>query len=116
MSSTLVELTIERPVAGGRMLARMDGQVVFVAGAIPGERVRALITRRTGNVAWAETHDVLEASPDRREPFADPRCGGALYAHIHYGRQLQLKAEVIADTFRRIAKHPLSADVEVIPS
>jgi 23S rRNA (uracil1939-C5)-methyltransferase len=47
---------------------------------------------------------------------ADPRCGGALYAHIHYPRQLQLKAEVITDAFRRIAKHTLSADVAVVPS
>ena len=39
--SSLVELTIERPVAGGRMMARLDGRVVFVAGALPGERVRA---------------------------------------------------------------------------
>jgi len=113
---SLVELTIERPVAGGRMMARLDGRVVFVAGAVPGERVRALITRRSGKVAWADTREVLEASADRREPMADPRCGGALYAHIRYDRQLRLKAEVIADAFRRIAKHPLSGEVTVVPS
>jgi len=38
-------LTVERPVAGGRMLARADGRVVLVAGAIPGETVRARIER-----------------------------------------------------------------------
>ena len=114
--SSLVELTIERPVAGGRMIARQDGRVVFVAGALPGERVRALITRRSGKVAWADTREVIEPSADRREPPHDPRCGGALYAHIQYGRQLQLKAEVITDTFRRIAKHTLTRDVHVVPS
>jgi 23S rRNA (uracil1939-C5)-methyltransferase len=114
--ASLVELTIDRPVAGGRMMARLDGRVVFVAGALPGERVRALITRRRGKVAWADTREVIEASADRREPAADPRCGGALYSHIQYGRQLQLKAEVITDTFRRIAKHTLSAAVDVVPS
>ena len=98
------------------MLARLDGRVVFVAGALPGERVRARVTRRSGNVAFADTREVIEASPDRREPGADPRCGGALYAHIQYERQLQLKAEVVADAFRRIAKHPLSRDVQVVPS
>ncbi len=113
---SLVELTIERPVAGGRMMARLDGRVVFVAGALPGERVRALITRRSGKVAWADTREVIEPSADRREAFTDPRCGGALYAHIQYARQLQLKAEVITDTFRRIAKHTLSSAVEVVPS
>jgi 23S rRNA (uracil1939-C5)-methyltransferase len=98
------------------MMARLDGRVVFVAGALPGERVRALITRRSGKVAWADAREVIEASPDRREPGHDPRCGGALYAHIQYGRQLQLKAEVITDTFRRIAKHSLSTAVDVASS
>ena len=39
----IVELAIEKPAAGGRMIARHEGQVVFVLGAIPGERVRARI-------------------------------------------------------------------------
>jgi 23S rRNA (uracil1939-C5)-methyltransferase len=110
-----VELIIERPVAGGRMLARLDGRVVLVSGALPGERVRATISRR-GKVLWADTQSVIEASPDRREPQADPRCGGALYSHIAYERQLRLKSEVIVDTFRRIAKHPIDGDVAVAPS
>jgi 23S rRNA (uracil1939-C5)-methyltransferase len=98
------------------MLARHDGQIVFVAGAVPGERVRALVTRRTGKVAWADTHEVLEASVDRRDPETDPRCGGALYSHIQYVRQLALKAEVIKDAFRRIGKIALDRDVPVTPS
>ena len=114
--SSLVELQVERPVAGGRMLARLDGRVVFVAGAVPGERVRARITKRTGKVVWADTVDVIESSADRRETMGDPRCGGALYAHIAYERQLALKAEVIADTFRRIGKLPLEREVAVAAS
>ena len=114
--SALVDLQIERPVSGGRMMARLDGRVVFVAGAVPGERVRAVITRRRGQVAWADTREVLEPSPDRRPSPADPLCGGAVYAHIQYERQLTLKAEVIADTFRRIGKHPLERDLHLAPS
>lgn len=114
--SSLVELQIERPVAGGRMLARLDGRVVFVAGAVPGERVRARITKRTGKVVWADTVEVIEPSADRRETMGDPRCGGALYAHIAYERQLALKAEVIADTFRRIGKLTLERAVVVAAS
>ncbi len=111
-----IELEIERPVSGGRMLARLDGRVVFVAGTVPGERVRAVITRRRGDVAWADTREVIEASADRRPAPADPECGGASYAHIAYERQLQLKREVIADTFRRVGKHPLERDVPIVPS
>ena len=98
------------------MLARLDGRVVLVAGALPGERVRASISRRTGKVIWAETNSVLEPSPDRREPPTDARCGGALYSHIKYERQLQLKSEVIKDAFRRIGKHELQDDIAVAPS
>jgi 23S rRNA (uracil1939-C5)-methyltransferase len=106
--AAFLELTIDRAVAGGRMLARHDGQVVLVRGAIPGERVRARIERRQKSVLFAEVTDVLTPSPDRRVPSCDIACGGSSYAHIHYDRQRALKAEVIGDAFRRIAKLPLT--------
>jgi len=96
-----IELTIERPVAGGRMLARADGRVVLVAGAIPGETVRARIDRVERGVAFARVEAVLTPSPDRREPFFDPACGGGVYAHIAPARQVVLKREVILDGLRR---------------
>jgi tRNA/tmRNA/rRNA uracil-C5-methylase (TrmA/RlmC/RlmD family) len=109
-------LTIEKPAAGGRMLARHDGQVVFVAGCIPGERVRARVGRVAKQVAFADTTDVLEASGDRRSVEGDWACGGSLYAHINYERQLSLKAQLVADSFARIAKLPLEEVVPVAPS
>lgn len=103
----ILELTAERAVAGGRMLARHAGQVTLLAGAIPGERVRARVERATRQVLWAETIDVLEPSRDRRVPSCDLACGGSLYAHIAYERQRQIKGDVIADAFRRVGKLPL---------
>jgi 23S rRNA (uracil1939-C5)-methyltransferase len=114
-SGQIVELEVERPVAGGRMLARHDGQVVLVAGTIPGERVRAKIERVAKAVAHAETIEVLTASPDRR-PAADWRCGGRDYAHVAYDRQRALKGEIVADAFRRVGKLPLAAPPDVIAS
>jgi 23S rRNA (uracil1939-C5)-methyltransferase len=105
--ASFLDLTIERAVAGGRMLARHDGQVVLVRGAIPGERVRARIERRQKQVLFAEAAEVLAASADRRTPPCDLACGGSSYAHIAYDRQRALKAEIIGDAFRRIAKLPL---------
>src|ERR1700737_1085408 len=101
-------LTAEKPVAGGRMLARHHGQIVFVAGAIPGERVRARIERVHRQLAFAETMDVIEGSGDRRASNVDWACGGSLYAHISYSRQLSLKAELVADGFARIGKITLA--------
>ena len=84
----LVALTVERPAAGGPMIARVDGQVVLVSGAIPGERVTARIAKVGKGVAYAHAVSVEEPSSDRRELVADPLCGGCLYAHIKYARQL----------------------------
>ena len=108
-----LELTVERPAAGGRMIARHEGQVVLVAGAIPGERVRAAVERRTRQVAFATVVEVIEPVADRRPTPADAACGGMTYAHIRYERQIALKAEVIADAFRRIGRMGLPAPVDV---
>jgi 23S rRNA (uracil1939-C5)-methyltransferase len=102
-----IDLAIERPVAGGRMIARAEGRVVLVAGAIPGETVRARVTRADKHVALADAIEVLEASADRRPPAIDPQCGGLLFSHIRYERQLALKSEIVQDAFRRLARHPL---------
>lgn len=113
---TEVVLTIEKPVVGGRMLARHEGQVVFVAAAIPGERVRARIERVSKQLAYAEMTEVLTASSDRRASNVDWACGGSLYAHIMYERQLALKSELIADSFARIGKMALPTLVHVMAS
>ena len=67
-----VDVRIEKPASGGRMIARHDGEVLLVAGAIPGERVVAVVTRAEKRVAFADAARVLEASPDRRVPAGDP--------------------------------------------
>ncbi len=111
-----ITLTIEKPVSGGRMLARHEGQVVLVAGAIPGERVRARIERDSKQVAFADTVEILEASADRRATGIDWACGGSMYAHVTYERQLTLKSEVVADAFARIGKMRLPNPVPIIAS
>src|SRR5439155_23598212 len=107
----MLPLTIDKPAAGGRMIARAGGQVVLVGGAIPGERVTARIERAGKGVLYAVTESVEQASPDRRPVDSDPGCGGCLYAHIAYERQLALKSDIIADAFTRIGKLPLSERV-----
>ena len=111
-----VILTIEKPVTGGRMLARHEGQVIFVAGTIPGERVRARIDRISKQLAFAQPIEVLVPSPDRRSADVDWACGGSLYAHIAYERQLTLKSELVSDSFGRIGKLALDGPVPVLGS
>jgi 23S rRNA (uracil1939-C5)-methyltransferase len=111
-----IELLVERPAAGGRMIARHDGEVLLVAGAIPGERVLARVTRAERRVAFASTVKVLEGSDHRRETAADPACGGCLYAFIDYPQQLQLKAQIIRDAFGRIGHVDVPFAIEVTGS
>jgi 23S rRNA (uracil1939-C5)-methyltransferase len=111
-----VELAIEKPASGGRMIARHLGQVVLVRGAIPGERVRAWIERAEKRLAYAVTREVIETSPDRRDAAPDPLCGGALYSHIAYPRQLAIKSDVIRDAFARLGRHPIEGAVDVAGS
>ena len=111
-----VELTIDKPAAGGRMIARHLGQVVLVRGAIPGERVQAWIERVDKRLAFAVTRDVLAPSPDRRSTDGDPLCGGALYAHIAYSRQLAIKSDILRDAFARLGRHPLDSPIDVAAS
>ncbi len=91
------------------MLARHQGQIVLVWGAIPGERVRVRVERTGKGVTSAETIEVLTASPDRRSTVGDWRCGGNAFAHVDYPRQLRLKGEIIQDAFGRIGRMPLPA-------
>ena len=109
-------LAIEKPAAGGRMIARHHGEVVLVSGTLPGEVVRARVEKVGRGVAYAATEEVLEAAPDRRAVTMDPACGGLAYAHIAYERQLALKGAVIHDAFTRIARLPLPAPVAVASS
>src|SRR5262245_42025916 len=98
------------------MIARHLGQVVLVRGAIPGERVKAWIERADKRMAYAVTREVVDASPDRREGAGDPLCGGALYSHIRYERQLAIKADVLRDAFARVGRYPLDQAIAVAGS
>jgi len=111
-----VRLTIERPAAGGRMIARHEGAIVFVAGAIPGEVVDAEIEKIQRGTAWAIARDILQPSPDRIAGAPDGACGGSVLAHITYERQRSLKSEIIVDAFRRLGRITLEQPIAVTGS
>jgi 23S rRNA (uracil1939-C5)-methyltransferase len=112
----LLQLQVEKAASGGRMIARHEGEVVLVAGAIPGERVTARVTRAEKRVAFADAVTILERSADRRESAGDSACGGCLYSFVSYPRQLQLKADIVRDAFLRIGRLPYEGAIEVAGS
>src|SRR5919109_5371211 len=97
-----LDLRIDALAYGGAGVARLDGYVVFVRDAIPGDRVRAVVTKRKRAYAEARTLDVLEPSNERIARVA--KHPGAPWQVLPYERQLEVKAEQVQDALRRIGK------------
>src|SRR3954464_7332592 len=95
-----LDLRVDALAFGGNGVARLDGYVVFVAGGIPGDRVRAVITKRKRDYAEARAVEILEPSPDRIPPRADHP--GAPWQVLPYERQLAIKAEQVREALERI--------------
>jgi len=121
---TELELEVTGVAHGGVMVARHEGRVVFVSDAIPGERVRARVTEAKKSFWRADTLEVLEASPHRREhvwPEAsvtrDPegRAGGAEFGHIELAHQRELKRQVATDALARFARIETGVTVQALP-
>ena len=121
--SDVVELEITDIAHGGVGVGRADEVVVFVRGAIPGEKVAAEITQRRSKLWRARVVDVLDASPHRVEhPWAVGAAGvtgAADFGHIDPDFQLELKTRVLADAVRRVggadlAEHLADHDLTVV--
>ncbi len=106
----LMTLTVrpDRLVAGGDAMARdVDGRVVFVRGALPGEEVEVAIESEKKDFARGAVGKVLEASPDRIEPQCYHRragCGGCGWMHVEPLAQLEAKTEIVRESLRRIGR------------
>src|ERR671917_361314 len=97
-----LELTIDRLAHGGAGVARTDGYVVFVRGAVPGDRVRARIGKSKRSFAEADTVELLEPSPDRVEPVAPHP--GAPWQVLPYELQLREKGDQVRDALARMGR------------
>ncbi|MGH3276414.1 MAG: class I SAM-dependent RNA methyltransferase, partial [Streptosporangiaceae bacterium] len=117
----VLELTAGEAVHGGWCVARADemgGLVLFLRHALPGERVRAVITQVTAKLARADAVEILDASPDRVKPpcpHARPGgCGGCDWQHASLPAQRRLKAAVIRQQLARIAGLDREVTVEAL--
>ena len=118
--SELLELEVGAVAAGGACVARApDGRVVFVRHAIPGERVRAVVTQTTKTFLRADAVEVVTASTNRVAPpcpYAQPgRCGGCDWQHVALPRQRLLKAELVVEQLRHLAGITRDVVVEEVP-
>jgi 23S rRNA (uracil1939-C5)-methyltransferase len=109
-----LDLRIDSLANGGAGVARLDGYVVFVRDAIPGDRVRAVVTKRKRAYAEARTVEVVEPSPERIPAIADHP--GAPWQVLPYERQLEVKAEQVADALHRIGRLEGFALEPIVPA
>ncbi len=112
-----IELEVEDVALGGKGLARVEGMVVFVDGAVGGDRVLARIVRRKKQYAEARVVDLLRPSPDRVAapcPYSGV-CGGCKWQHLSYAAQLVYKHQQVSEALTHIgglgevAVHPVLA-------
>jgi 23S rRNA (uracil1939-C5)-methyltransferase len=118
--NAIFEASIDDLSHDGRGVARVEGKTVFVADALPGERVRARLIRKHRHFDEARAEEILEASPDRVSPRCPHFgvCGGCVLQHLAPTAQIAAKQNVLAQNFARIGHveparwlAPLTADV-----
>jgi 23S rRNA (uracil1939-C5)-methyltransferase len=100
----ILELKIDRVAQGGHGVARVDGFVLFVKGAVPGDTARALVTRKKKDFAEARLLEAINPSPDRVNapcPYFG-HCGGCQWQHVLYSRQLEYKKNLVEEAMVRI--------------
>lgn len=116
-----VEVEVSKIAHGGIAVGRLDGRVVFVTDAVPGETVVARISDDRKKSFWrADAVRVVEPSEHRRDHVwaaasidRDPRsrAGGAEFGHIALSHQRELKRQVLAEALQRMAG--ITSDVKV---
>jgi 23S rRNA (uracil1939-C5)-methyltransferase len=119
-----LRLNIEKLVYGGDGLARLPaddrgpGKAVFVPFVLPGESVEATLREEKPGFARAQLDGILTASPRRINPRCPyfQRCGGCHYQHTDYEHQLEIKAAILKENLRRLARLQLDAELYVHPS
>lgn len=115
---TELSLNIESLAFGGRGVARLNGLVVFVEEALPGQQVKARIFRKRKGYAEARTLLVLRESPERVEPRCPHfgECGGCHFQTLNYAAQLQHKRRQVVESLEHLGGFENPPVLETLPS
>jgi 23S rRNA (uracil1939-C5)-methyltransferase len=104
-----LELQVKKVTIGGHGVAEVGGLDILVPGAVPGEKVRARISSKHGDCFEARLEEVLKTSPGSRPRGEHVReCGGCIWQHLPYEKQLALKEGIIRDALDSLV--PLDAE------
>ncbi|MBX7125161.1 MAG: 23S rRNA (uracil(1939)-C(5))-methyltransferase RlmD [Cyclobacteriaceae bacterium] len=111
-------VAVETMAAEGKCIARLDGQVVFLTGAAPGDEVTLEITKIKSSFLEARAVEITRYSPFRDQPFCEHfgGCGGCSWQHIQYAQQLAYKQQQVIDNLERIGGLTLPPVRPILPS
>ncbi|MCG7438695.1 class I SAM-dependent RNA methyltransferase [Corynebacterium freneyi] len=104
---TIVEAVVDRPAHGGESIALLDGRVILVRGAIPGERVRIELDDADAKLWRGRAVEILDASPHRIDPVCEAAAAGAGCCDLGFVdpvHAVELKRDVLLDALRRIGR------------
>jgi 23S rRNA (uracil1939-C5)-methyltransferase len=107
---------IEKLVYGGDGLSRLESKVVFTPFVLPGEKVRAEVSRIKNDLWRGRLLEVLEAAPARVSPPCEyfGRCGGCHYQHAGYAFQVEQKRLILREALRRVGKIEFEGEIETV--
>lgn len=114
----LENVTVEDYAAEGKSLARIDGKVIFIENAVPGDVVDIRLHKNKKDWAEGEAVNFLSYSPNRVQPFCQHFgvCGGCKWQHMLYDAQLTYKQKSVTDALQRLAKVELTGMIPILPS
>ncbi len=98
-------------------VGRAENLVVFVPGAVYGDRVKARIVKKAKSFSYGEVAETIKPSPFRIEPQCPyfGKCGGCAFQNLSYAKQLEIKEKYLLTTFRKIGGIDITGDVELHP-
>lgn len=109
--TVLQRVVVENYAAEGKSLSKLDGKVIFIEGAVPGDIVDLQVTKNKKDWAEGKAIRFYELSKDRVEPFCEHFgiCGGCKWQMLPYEKQLQYKQNEVEQHLKRIGKVILPA-------
>ena len=104
IKNTVFTVTINGCSSSGDGVARIDGKVVFVKGAIEGETCEVKILKSTKNISYAKIEKIIVPSPHRVDPPCPnfQKCGGCNFMHVDYSEELRIKQQRVNEALARI--------------
>lgn len=114
----LLGATVSDMAAEGKSICRVDDQVVFITGAVPGDVVDIQVTKKRSNYSEGFVTRFHEYSPIRVEPFCPyfGKCGGCKWQFIPYGKQVEYKQREVVNNLRRLGHVELPEPMPILPS